>query len=65
MDFLSNMFNMDKSQNAHEYVYGGAGGDYEGYRGDRQEPRHQASWTHELVGGAAGFAGKIYFVFDF
>jgi hypothetical protein len=50
MDFLGNMFNMDGSQNAYDHVYGGA--------------HHKSSFTHELIAGAAGFAGKNYFLFD-
>ncbi|CAF0902693.1 unnamed protein product [Adineta steineri] len=38
----------DQSQQAHEAVYG-------------DQPQHKSSWTHELIGGAAGFAAmKAY-----
>ena len=49
MAFLGNLFGADESKKAHEHVFGGANG---------EEPRHQSSWTHEIVAGAAGFAGK-------
>jgi hypothetical protein len=63
MDFLSNIFNIGQSREAHERVYGGSGpgGNYDGYQGNLPEQHHKSSWTHELVGGAAGFAGEIYF----
>jgi hypothetical protein len=50
MDFLRNVFNVGDSQNAYHHVYGGV--------------HHKSSFTHELIAGAAGFAGKIYFLFD-
>jgi hypothetical protein len=65
MAFLRDLFNMGESRNAHERVYGGGGGNYDNYQGDQQEHRHKSSWTHEIVAGAAGFAGKIYFLSDF
>jgi len=67
MDFFRDIFNMDQSKNAHERVYGGGdfGGNYGGYEGDQQEYQHHSSWTHELVAGAAGFAGEIHFIFAF
>jgi hypothetical protein len=55
MDFLRGIFNMGDSQNAYDQVYGG--GAYQG------QP-HKSSLSHELIGGAAGFAGKNYFLFD-
>jgi hypothetical protein len=47
MAFFRDLFNMNDSKQAHEDVYG-------------QNARHHSSWTHELVSGAAGFAGKIH-----
>ncbi len=54
---------MGQSREAHERVYGGGGsdGNYNGYQGNLPEEHHKSSWTHELVGGAAGFAGETYF----
>ncbi len=54
---------MGQSKDAHERVYGGGayGGNYDGYQGYQPEHHHKASWTHELIAGAAGFAGEIYF----
>ncbi len=46
MSFFSNLFNINDSKKAHEDIYG-------------DEPRHHSTWTHELISGAAGFAGKI------
>jgi len=46
MSFFANLFSHDDSQKAHQDIYG-------------EQPRHKSSWTHELIGGAAGFAGKI------
>ncbi|CAF0902656.1 unnamed protein product [Adineta steineri] len=38
----------DQSEQAHEAIYG-------------DQPPHESSWTHELIGGAAGFAAmKAY-----
>jgi hypothetical protein len=50
MSFFRDLFSHDDSKQAHEDIYG-------------DQPRHKSSWTHELIGGAAGFAGKIYFIF--
>jgi hypothetical protein len=52
MSFFNNLFNHDASKQAHEAIYG-------------QEAQHQSSWTHELVSGGAGFAGKIDIIFTF
>jgi hypothetical protein len=49
MSFFANLFSHDDSKQAHEDIYG-------------DQPRHKSSWTHELIGGAAGFAGKISFI---
>jgi hypothetical protein len=68
MAFLRDIFNMNESKNAHERMYGGGDNfndNYEGYQDDQPERRHQSSWTHEMVAGAAGFAGKTNFRFDF
>jgi hypothetical protein len=46
MSFFNNLFQHSESKQAHEDVYG-------------QEPKHHSSWSHELISGAAGFAGKI------
>ncbi len=43
--FFLNLFSHDESKQAHEAVYGG-------------NAQHHSSWTHELIGGAAGFAGN-------
>jgi hypothetical protein len=40
----------NESKQAHEDIYG-------------QEPRHHASWSHELISDAASFAGKIDIIF--
>ncbi len=45
MSFLRDLFSHEDSKQAHEAIYG-------------SNPQHQSSWTHELIGGAAGFAGK-------
>jgi len=37
--------NLNESEEAYNKVYA-------------DEPHHKKSWTHELVAGAAGFAGK-------
>ncbi len=49
MQSFTDLFNHSASRQAHEDIYG-------------QEPRHQSSWTHEIISGAAGFAGNIYFI---
>jgi len=54
MSFLLNLFGLGESKKAHEQFYGN-----ESYRYDQQQPHHKSSFTHELIGGAAGFAGKI------
>jgi hypothetical protein len=54
MEFLHNLFGSSESKKAHEQLYG-----YDGYQ---QQPHHKASFTHELVSGAAGFAGKIFII---
>ncbi len=46
MSFFHNLFNIGDSKQAHEDIFG-------------EEPRHHSSWTHELIGGAAGFAGTL------
>lgn len=51
MDFFSGLFNTNDSQQAHAAIYG-------------SEPRHESSWTHELISGAAGFEGSIYNYFS-
>jgi hypothetical protein len=48
--FFKNLFSHDESKQAHEAIYG-------------DQPQHKSSWTHEMIGGAAGFAGKIYIIF--
>jgi hypothetical protein len=58
MAFLQNLFGFGESKKAHEQFYGN-----EGYRNDQQQPHHKASFTHELVSGAAGFAGKDSYYF--
>ena len=63
MAFLRDLFGMGESQKAHQQVYGG-GDDYDDDRGDRQQSEHQSSWTHEMVAGAAGFAGKMHILFN-
>jgi hypothetical protein len=50
MSFFRELFSHEDSRKAHEDVYG-------------EQSSHKSSWTHELIGGAAGFAGKIYFIF--
>jgi hypothetical protein len=50
MSFFTDLFNHKDSQQAHEAIYG-------------QETRHHSSWTHELIAGGAGFAGKIHSIF--
>jgi hypothetical protein len=67
MNFLRDIFNMGQSKDAHERVYGGGGygGNYDVYQGYQPEHHHKSSWTHELIAGAAGFAGEIYFSVDF
>lgn len=47
MAFFHNLFNMEDSEQAHADIYG-------------DQPRHHSSWTHELIAGAAGFAGKSF-----
>jgi len=63
MEFLHNIFNMGQSKEAHERLYDGGsfGGNYDDYQGNLPEHHHKSSWTHELIAGAAGFAGEIYF----
>ncbi|OQV21890.1 hypothetical protein BV898_04103 [Hypsibius exemplaris] len=43
MNFLGNLFGHDDAKAAHQQVYNGSN-------------HHKASWTHELIAGAAGFA---------
>jgi hypothetical protein len=50
MSFFDNLFNMGDSQQAHQAIY-------------ESRTQHHSTWTHELVSGATGFAGKIYIVF--
>ena len=50
MQSFTDLFNHRDSKQAHEDIYG-------------EEPRHQSSWTHELIAGAAGFAGNDYILF--
>jgi hypothetical protein len=67
MEFLENLFGMGQGQRAYDHVYEGQnyyGGDFQNNGNNQQEPHHKSSWTHELVGGAAGFAGQIYILFD-
>jgi hypothetical protein len=60
MAFLRDIFNFGESKNAHEHVYGG--GNYGEYQNNQQQHHHKSSWTHEIVSGAAGFAGTISFL---
>jgi hypothetical protein len=50
MAFFHDLFNIDDSKRAHEDIYG-------------PEPSHHSTWIHELIAGAAGFAGKIHIFF--
>jgi hypothetical protein len=50
MSFFRELFSHEDSKQAHEDVYG-------------EQHTHKSSWTHEIVSGAAGFAGKIYIHF--
>ena len=43
MNFIENLFGHHEAKKAHSEVYGNGG-------------HHKASWTHELIAGAAGFA---------
>jgi hypothetical protein len=54
MAFLQNLFGLGESKKAHEQFYGN-----DGYQ---QQHHHKSSFTHELVSGAAGFAGKIFII---
>jgi hypothetical protein len=51
MAFLHNMFSMSDSQQAHNDIFG-------------EQSSHHSTWTHEVVSGAAGFAGKIPIIFE-
>ncbi|CAF1050979.1 unnamed protein product [Adineta ricciae] len=58
MAFLLNLFNHGESNRAYDQIYGD---NYQNYGYDQPQPHHKASWTHELIGGAAGFAAmKAY-----
>lgn len=60
MAFLLNLFGMNDSKNAYDHVYEGQGGygpDYQYYGNNQQAPQHKSSLTHEVISGAAGFAG--------
>jgi hypothetical protein len=60
MPFLRGLFGMGESKNAYDHVYEGQGtyGPDNQYNANgQQEPEHKASLTHEILGGAAGFAG--------
>ena len=54
MAVFSNLFDMNQSRNAHQQIFGNSAGDEDG-----QAPLHHSSWTHELLAGAAAFAGII------
>lgn len=63
MSFLKNLFGHHEAEKAHSQVYGGGseyggGFDANGYRDDGQR-EHQSSFTHEMIAGAAGFAGTF------
>ncbi|CAF1409843.1 unnamed protein product [Adineta steineri] len=64
MAFLLDLLGLGHSKNAYDQVYqqqNNYGGDYQNYGDNMQQPHHKASWTHELIGGAAGFAAmKAY-----
>ncbi len=56
---------MGQSQNAYDHVYEGQGTYDPNYQYDpngQQQPHHKSSLTHEIIGGAAGFAGEIHFL---
>jgi hypothetical protein len=60
MSFLRDLFGAGDSKNAYDHVYEGKGsyGPDNQYNGnDQQQTQHKASLTHEVIGGAAGFAG--------
>ncbi len=60
MSFLHNLFGMNDSKNAYDHVYEGRGGyspDNQYYEHHQQQPHHKASLSHEVIAGAAGFAG--------
>ncbi|CAF4221053.1 unnamed protein product [Adineta steineri] len=66
MAFLLDLLGLGHSKNAYDQVYqqqNNYGGDYQNYGDNMQQPHHKASWTHELIGGAAGFAGQIHVLF--
>ena len=51
---FGDLFDMNQSRNAHQQIFGSSAESGEG-----QVYVHHSSWTHELVSGAAGFAGMI------
>ncbi len=60
MSFLRNLFGMGDSQNAYDHVYEGRGGygpDNQYYGNGLPVQHHKSSLTHEVIVGAAGFAG--------
>jgi hypothetical protein len=67
MAFLLKLFGMDDSKKAYDHVYDGQsyyGGDYQNYGNNQPQPHHKSSFTHEIIAGAAGFAGQIHLLFD-
>jgi len=57
---LHNLFGHSESNKAYDQVYGSRNdysGNYPPSANNQPQPHHKSSWTHELIGGAAGFAG--------
>ncbi len=55
---------MGESQKAYDHVYDGQNYDYQNYGNNQPQPHHKSSFTHEIIAGAAGFAGQIHLLFD-
>ena len=70
MAFLHHLFGMNESRNAYNHVYEGRGGygpDNQSYGYEQPAHHHKSSLTHEIIAGAAGFAGEVsipFFLFQ-
>lgn len=68
MPFLHHLFGMHESKNAYDQVYEGRGGygpDNQYYGYEQPAHHHKSSLTHEIIAGAAGFAGEVSIRFYF
>lgn len=68
MAFLHNLFGMHESKNAYDQVYqgqGGYGSDNQNYGYEHRAHHHKSSFTHEIIAGAAGFAGEVSILYYF